>query len=241
MFHEIIQFLRKQYNLKVFIKSAREAHVARFVQRIILNFRTPPRAPPFGGHFCARLCTKVSFFRFCPFFLIESKSIENTKKLSPQMINMCRKKCDFAKITKMAKNPFFILKGGNFFRHTLIIWGDNFFVFSILFDLIKKMGKIEKSHFRAQPIFSVFAPKMPKISIFMKKSFSNNFSMSNFGQKMFELARAILLRRVRYQPFRLKFWTRRRNIDNRALNKLVLDDIMLYIYGCGLYIYYVRE
>ena len=36
--------------------------------------------------------TKVGFFRFCPFFLIESKSIENTKKLSPQMIKVCWKK-----------------------------------------------------------------------------------------------------------------------------------------------------
>ena len=44
--------------------------------------------------------------------------------------------CDFGKITKSAKNPFFILKGGIFFRHTLIIWGENFFVFSILFDSI---------------------------------------------------------------------------------------------------------
>ena len=26
-------------------------------------------------------CAKVTFFRFCPFFLIESKSIENTKKI----------------------------------------------------------------------------------------------------------------------------------------------------------------
>ena len=49
--------------------------------------------------------------------------------------------CDFGKITKTAKNPYFILKVGNFFWHTLIIWGDNFFVFSILFDSIKKNGQ----------------------------------------------------------------------------------------------------
>ena len=34
---------------------------------------------------CAR---KWFFFQFCPFFFIESKSIENTKKLSPQMIKV---------------------------------------------------------------------------------------------------------------------------------------------------------
>ena len=87
----------------------------------------------------------------------------------------------------MAKNPFFILKGGNFFRHTLIVWGDNFFSFSALFDLIKKIGQNKKRHFHARHIFSVFGPKIPKISIFMKDSFSNNFSMSNFGQKMFSI------------------------------------------------------
>ena len=37
------------FSREVFIKSAREARVARFAQRILLNFRTPPRAPPFGG------------------------------------------------------------------------------------------------------------------------------------------------------------------------------------------------
>ena len=95
--------------------------------------------------------------------------------------------CDFGKITKMAKNPFFLLKGGKFFWHTLIIWGDNFFVFSILFDSIKKMGKIEKNSLSRTAHFSVFGPKMLKISIFMKKSFSNNFSMSNFGQKRFSI------------------------------------------------------
>ena len=114
--------------------------------------------------------------------------------------------CDFAKITKMAKKPFFLLRSGNFFWHTLIIWGDKFFVFSILFDSIKKNGQNKKRHFRAWPIFSIFGPKMPKISIFIKKSFSKNFSMSNFGQKRFtivEPARAILLRRVRYQALRM--------------------------------------
>ena len=35
---------------------------------------------------------RKGLFLFCPFFLIESKSIENTKKLSPQMIKVCQKK-----------------------------------------------------------------------------------------------------------------------------------------------------
>ena len=78
-------------------------------------------------------------------------------------------------------------EGGNFFRHTLIIWGDNFFVFSILFDLIKKWAKLKKTHFCARPIFSVFGPKMPKISILMKKSFSKKLSMSNLGHKRFSI------------------------------------------------------
>ena len=95
--------------------------------------------------------------------------------------------CDFGKITKMAKNPFFILKGGNFFKHTLIIWGDNFFVFSILFDSIKKNGQNWKKALSRTAHFFSFWPKNAKKSIFMKRSFSNNFSMSNFGQKRFSI------------------------------------------------------
>ena len=50
-------------------------------------------------------CAKVPFFRFCPFFLIKSKSIENTKKLSPQMIKVCQKKFHLSK-EKMDFWPF---------------------------------------------------------------------------------------------------------------------------------------
>ena len=49
------------------------------------------------------------------------------------------------------------------------------------------MGNIEKKPLSCMAHFSVFGLKMPKISIFMKKSFSNNFSMSNFGQKRFPI------------------------------------------------------
>ena len=80
--------------------------------------------------------------------------------------------CDFAKITKMAKNPFFILKGGNFFQHTLIIWGDNFFVFSILFDSIKKMVKIEKKTLlRTAHFFSFWAKNAKNINFHEKTLF----------------------------------------------------------------------
>ena len=65
----------------------------------------------------------------------------------PKKISTSQKKkwifghfCDFGKITKMAKNPFFFLKGGNFFRHTLIIWGDNFLYFLYFLIRSKKMG-----------------------------------------------------------------------------------------------------
>ena len=68
---------------------------------------------------------KVKKVSFC-FFLIESKSIENEKVLFSQMIKVCQKKfppfkrkktifgrfCDFSKITKMAKNRFFLWKSG---------------------------------------------------------------------------------------------------------------------------------
>ena len=47
------------------------------------------------------------------------------------------------KITKMAKKPFFLLKSGNFFWHTLIIWEDQHFSCNTLFDSVKKVGKNE--------------------------------------------------------------------------------------------------
>ena len=60
----------------------------------------------------------------------------------------------------MAKNPFFLLKSGNFFWHTLIIWGDqNFSVFTFLI-WSKKVGKngkntlLRMSHQKC--IFSIF-------------------------------------------------------------------------------------
>merc|ERR1712237_294128 len=75
--------------------------------------------------------------------------------------------CDFAKITKMAKNPFFLLRSGNFFWHTLIIWGDNFLVFSILFNSIKKNGQNRKKlTFVHGPFFQFLAQKCQKYQFF---------------------------------------------------------------------------
>ena len=120
------------------------------------------------------------------------------------------------KITKMAKNPFFILKGGNFFWATLFIWGDNFFVFSILFDLIKKNGQNrKKGTFAHGPFFQFLAQKCQKCQFSWKNLFLTIFlwvisvrkGFLYFWQTpIFEPTRAILLRRVWYQPFRLKFW-----------------------------------
>ena len=132
--------------------------------------------------------------------------------------------CDFAKITKMAKNPFFILKGGNFFQHTLIIWGDNFFVFSILFDSIKKNGQNRKKGiFVHGPFFQFLAQKCQKYQFSWKNLFLTIFLWVISERKcflyywqtpIFEPARAILVRRVRYQPFRLKFWVQYRPQQN---------------------------
>jgi len=65
------------------------------------------------------------------------------------------------KITKMAKKPFFILKSGNFFWHTLIIWGDNFFsVFTFLIwsKKVAENGKNTLLMAHAQKwLFSIFA------------------------------------------------------------------------------------
>ena len=122
--------------------------------------------------------------------------------------------CDFAKITKMAKNPFFILKGGNFFWHTLIIWGDNFFVFSILFDSIKKNGQNRKKPtFAHGPFFQFLAQKCQKYQFSWKNLFLGIFLRVISVRKgflylwqtlIFEPTRAILLRRVWYQALQMR-------------------------------------
>ena len=78
------------------------------------------------GQFLAKKSIRSVFFAFV---LIESKSIEYEKVLFSQMIKVCQKKistflkkkwifghfCDFSKITKTAKNLFFLEKGEIFF------------------------------------------------------------------------------------------------------------------------------
>ena len=89
---------------------------------------------------------------------------------------------------KKDQKSVFSLERWKFFSAHLNHLGRQFFCifYTFWFDQ-KKWAKSKKRHFRAQPIFLVFGPKMPKISIFMKKSFSMNFSMSNFGQKRFSI------------------------------------------------------
>ena len=94
---------------------------------------------------------KSDHFPFSPTFFDQIKNVKTEKHRSPQMIKVCKKNSTFqkkkwifghfrvlAKITKMAKKPFFILKSGNFFGHTLIIWEDQHFSCNTLFDSVKK-------------------------------------------------------------------------------------------------------
>ena len=138
--------------------------------------------------------------------------------------------CDFAKITKMAKNPFFLLKDGNFFWHTLIIWGDNFFCIFYTFWLDKKKwAKLKKTHFCARPIFHILAQKCQKYQFSWKIPFLTIFLWVISVRKcflyfwqtpVFEPARAILLKRVRYQALWMrvfgqkcqKYWFSWKNI-----------------------------
>ena len=127
-------------------------------------------------------CTKVNIFLFCLLFLTESKSVKNEKILSPQMIKVCKKIstfqnkkwffghfCDFGQNTKMAKNPFFLLKSGNFFLHTLIIWGDlNFSVFTFLI-WSKKVGENGKWALFCTGHFFSFSPFLPTFFDRIKK------------------------------------------------------------------------
>ena len=150
--------------------------------------------------------------------------------------------CDFAKITKMAKNPFFLLRSGNFFRHTLIIWGDNFFVFSILFDLIKKMGKIEKNPLSRMAHFFSFWPKNAKninfheknlfLGIFLRVISVTKGFLYLWQTTIFEPARAILLRRVRYQALRMRVFGQKcqKLIFMKEIFSMIFSMINFYIF-----------
>ena len=60
-----------------------------------------------------------------------------------------------------------------------------FFIFYTFHEGQVKGAKNQKIHFCALLIFVVFGPKMGKKMIFLKKSFSNNFPLSIFGEKLF--------------------------------------------------------
>ena len=71
--------------------------------------------------------------------------------------------CDFAKITKMAKNPFFILKGGNFFSAHLNHLGRQFFCIFYTFWFDQKNGQNKKKALLRTAHFFWLNQKVQKI------------------------------------------------------------------------------
>ena len=110
----------------------------------------------------------------------------------------------FCQNHKNGQKSIFYFERWKFFSAHLNHLGRQFFCifYTFWFDQ-KKWAKSKKTHFGAWPIFSVFGPKMPKISIFMKKSFSNNISMSNFGQKRFSI---LLTKKLYLNPLEPFCW-----------------------------------
>ena len=111
------------------------------------------------------------------------------------------------------KSIFYFERWKFFLAHLIHLERQFFCIFYTFWFDQKKWAKLKKTHFHAWPIFSVFGPKMPKISIFMKKIL-RTFLWVILDRKgflyfwwtpLFEPARAILLKRVQYQPVRLKF------------------------------------
>ena len=79
-------------------------------------------------------------------------------------------------ITKTDKNSFFLWKGGIFFHHTLNIWENSTFSFSIIFDSIKKIKK---------SLFSLFWPKIaPPSTLRAKKSVKYKFSWKVYKKEI---------------------------------------------------------
>ena len=69
--------------------------------------------------------------------------------------------CDFGKIIKMAKNPFFLKKSDFLLHDSLIIWENDTFSFSTLFGRIeRKYSCPSKVGFFLGPFFAVFGRKM---------------------------------------------------------------------------------
>ena len=122
--------------------------------------------------------------------------------------------CDFGKITKMAKNPFFYFERWRFFLPHLNHLGRLKFFILYTFWFYQKMGKIKKDTFAHGQFFHFLAQKYQKYQFSWKNLFLTIFLWVISVKKgflyfwwtpIFEPARVILLRRVRYQPFRLKF------------------------------------
>ena len=91
------------------------------------------------------------------------------------------------KITKMAKNLFFHFEKLNFFGTPLSFGETIFFSFFILFYSVPKNRQNWKKSLLHTCHICSFWPKNAKGINFHEKIFSRNFSISNFGQKMFSI------------------------------------------------------
>ena len=121
--------------------------------------------------------------------------------------------CDFSKITKTAKNRFFLKKHENFFLHTLIIWGNTPFSFSTLFMRISQTWlDTLRAQFFGAPFLQFLAQKCQKYKFSWKNPFLRIFlwvisvrkCFLYFSRKLIlEPARAIFLRTVRNQASRI--------------------------------------
>ena len=169
-------------------------------------------------------CTKVSFFRFCPFFFIESKSMENTKNHLPKWLRCTRKNFHLSK-EKMDFWPFlwfwqnhkngqksiFYFERWKFFSAHLNHLGRQFFCIFYTFWFDQKNGQNwKKPTFAHGPLFQFLAQKCQKYKFSWKIPFLTIFLWVISVRKcflyfwqtpIFEPARAILLRRVWYAEF----------------------------------------
>ena len=117
---------------------------------------------------------------------------------------------------KNGQKSIFYFESWKFFSAHLNHLGRQFFCifYTFWFDQ-KKWAKSKKTQFAHGPFFQFLAQKYQKYQFSWKNPFLGFFIWVISDRKgflyfwrtpIFEPARAILLRRVRYQPFRLKFW-----------------------------------
>ena len=112
--------------------------------------------------------------------------------------------CDFAKITKRPKNHFFFWKWKFFSAHLNHLGRQFFCIFYTFWFDQKKWAKSKKRHFCAWSIFSVVGPKKQKYQfswIFLWVILDRKGFLYFWQTPIFEPARAILLKRVRYPEF----------------------------------------